>query len=76
VSGAVATYRNFVLEPGQVLSANKSAPDDFELLIPYSQIPKGANTSEIQVVFKTWVSGKDEFKPIYSSNPIAFSMNR
>ncbi|MCC6761185.1 MAG: hypothetical protein IT252_08200 [Chitinophagaceae bacterium] len=76
VSGAVATYRNFVLEPGQVLSANKNAPDDFELFIPYSQIPKGANTSEIKVVFKTWVSGKDEFKPIYSSNPIAFSMNR
>jgi hypothetical protein len=76
VSGVASTYKSFILEPGQKLNANKNAPDDFELFIPYSQIPKGANTSEIQVVFKAWVSGKDEFKPMYSSDPVAFSMNR
>jgi hypothetical protein len=76
VSGVASTYRSFILDPGQKLNANKNAPDDFELFIPYSQIPKNANTSEIQVVFKAWVSGKEEFKPMYSSDPVAFSMNR
>jgi serralysin len=76
VSGVASTYRSFILDPGQKLAANKNAPDDFELFIPYSQIPKNSNTSEIQIVFKVLVSGKDEFKNIYSSAPVAFSMNR
>jgi hypothetical protein len=76
VSGVAATYKSFILDPGQKLAANKNAPDDFELFIPYSQIPKNSNTSEIQIVFKVLVSGKEEFKNIYSSEPIAFSMNR
>jgi len=76
VSGVASTYRSFILDPGQKLNANKNAPDDFELFIPYSQIPKNANTSEIQIVFKVLVSGKEEFKNIYSSEPIAFSLNR
>lgn len=76
VSGVTATYRDFLLDPGQKLTANKDKPNDFELTIPYSQFPAGANTSEIQVVFKVWVSGKDEFKSVYNSNPIAYSFSR
>lgn len=76
LSGILSTYKGFTLEPETVLGANKNSPTDFELFLPYDQIPVGANTNEIKVVFSTWVSTKDEFKNVFSSTPVAFALNR
>ncbi len=74
VSGVVGAYKGFRMGPGKKLSVNKSNPEEFELFIPYANIPNSASTSEIQVVFRTYVSDGKDLKSIYYSNPVSYQM--
>ncbi|MFM9908987.1 MAG: M12 family metallopeptidase [Chitinophagaceae bacterium] len=73
ISNVVATYKSFKLGVGQSLSANKVAPTDFELFIPYSEIPVSAG-AKIKAVFKAILVDGKELKMLYSSNAVNFSV--
>lgn len=73
ISSIVATYKSFKIAAGKVLSANKNAPNDFELFIPYSEIPVTPGT-KIKAVFKAILVDGKELKMLYSSTPVNFSV--
>lgn len=73
ISNVVATYKGFKLLPGKTLAANKNTPNDFELYIPYSELPVSAGT-KVQVVFRAILIDGEELKWLYSSAPVNFSI--
>ena len=73
ISNVVATYKSFKLGVGQTLSANKNAPTDFEMYIPFSEIPVAAGT-KVKAVFKAILVDGKELKMLYASTPVNFSM--
>lgn len=73
ISNIVATYKSFKIAAGKVLSANKNTPTDFEMFIPYSEIPVSAGT-KIKAVFKAILVDGKELKMLYSSTPVNFSV--
>ncbi len=73
ISNVVATYKGFKFGPGKTLSANKNSPNDFELFIPYSELPVSPGT-KLQVVFRALLIDGEEVKWLYSSNPVNFSV--
>ena len=73
ISNVVATYKSFKLGVGKTLSANKISPTDFEMYIPYSEIPVPAGT-KVKAVFKALLIDGQELKMLYSSNPVNFSV--
>lgn len=75
VGGSVATYKGLNMAPGQRVGANKLAPTDFELFIPYSEIPVPAGNNVAQAKFQAMLydEAASEWKLLYSSKPIRFS---
>jgi hypothetical protein len=53
---------------------NKENPEEFPLFIPFSNIPNTPENSEIQVVFRTYVSDGKDLKSIFFSNPVSYQM--
>jgi hypothetical protein len=76
INGVVGTYRSFVLGPDKRLGANKISPTDFELYIPYSEIPVAAGTTGIKAVFRAFLYNDEEFKLLYSSSPVSFNLSK
>ena len=74
ISNVVATFKSFALLPDKKLSANKLQPQDFELFIPYAELPLPAGTNNVQAVFKAFLVDGEEFKVLYSSKPVSFSI--
>ncbi|MCU0404789.1 MAG: M12 family metallopeptidase [Chitinophagaceae bacterium] len=74
VSGVVGAYKGFRMGPGKKISVNKQNPEEFELFIPFSNIPNTPNTSEIQVVFRTFVSDGKDLKSTFFSTPVSYQM--
>lgn len=74
VSGVVGSYKAFRMGPDKKLSVNKEDPEEFPLFVPYSNIPNTAETSEIQVVFRTYVSDGKTLKSMYFSSPVSYQM--
>lgn len=75
ISNIVATYRSFKFAAGKTLSANKNSPTDFEMFIPYSQLPINTGT-KVKAVFKAILVDGEELKMLYSSTPVNFSLIR
>jgi hypothetical protein len=75
ISNIVATYKSFKIAAGKTLSANKNTPTDFELFIPYSQIPVTPG-AKVKAVFKAILVDGEELKMLYSSTPVNFSVIR
>ncbi|MBC7851260.1 MAG: hypothetical protein H7Y31_16065 [Chitinophagaceae bacterium] len=75
ISNVVATYKSFKLVAGKTLSANKNLPTDFELFIPFSELPVDAG-AKIKAVFKAILVDGKELKMLYSSTPVNFSVIR
>lgn len=75
IGGTVATYRGLNLAPGKRVGANKLAPTDFELFIPYSEIPvpAGANVASARFRAMLFDEKENEWKLLYSSKPVRFS---
>jgi hypothetical protein len=76
INGIVGTYRSFVLAPDKQLGANKISPTDFEMFIPYSEIPAAAGTTGIKAVFRAFLYNDEEFKLLYSSTPVTFNLSK
>lgn len=73
VSNAVATYRSFTFLPDKSLSANKITPNDFEMFIPYSEIPI-ASGQRVQVCFRAFLLDGGELKYLFSSNLLGLNV--
>jgi hypothetical protein len=73
ISSVVATFRALTVNPNMKLSANKLDPKDFELFIPYSQIPVVSGTN-VQVVFRPFIYFNNEVKWLYASKPMMLSV--
>lgn len=73
VSNTVATYRSFKFLPDKSLSANKVNPNDFEMFIPYSEIPV-ASGQRVLVSFRAFLSDGGELKYLFSSGLLGFSV--
>ena len=73
ISNVVSTFRNLTVNPNMKLSANKLDPKDFELFIPYSQIPVASGTN-VQVVFRPFIYHNNEVKWLYASKPMTLSV--
>ena len=76
ISNVVATFKAFTLAPGKKLAANKNDPHDFELFIPYTELPLPAGTTNAQAVFRAFLVDGEEIKSLYSSTPVSFSVIR
>lgn len=74
INGVVGTYRAFTLLPEKRLGANKNSPTDFEMFIPYSEFPLPTGTQNVQAVFRSFLYDNDEFKLLYSSTPVPFTL--
>jgi hypothetical protein len=76
ISNIVATFKSFSILPGKKLAANKNNPRDFELFIPYTELPLPSGTNSAQAVFRAFLVDGDEIKSLYSSTPVSFSVIR
>jgi hypothetical protein len=74
ISKIVATYRSGVLKPDLKVGLNWQGVRDFELFIPYSAFPLPSGSNNVKAVFKVFLVDGDEFKLLYSSDAIPFSM--
>jgi hypothetical protein len=75
ISNVVATYKSFKFQAGKILTANKAAPDDFEMFIPYSELPVTPGT-KIKMVFRAILVDGEELKWFYNSTPVNFSLKK
>ncbi len=71
--GVTSGFGQAFQAPGKTLAANKNTPNDFELYIPYSELPVSAGT-KVQVVFRAILIDGEELKWLYSSAPVNFSV--
>lgn len=74
INGVVGVHKGFRMGPGKKLSVNKQTPEEFEFFIPFSNIPNTSNTSEIKVVFLTFVSDGKDLKSTFFSTPVSYQM--
>ena len=73
VSNTTATFKTSVLDAGKMISANKLKPTDFELFIPYSEIPGASGNNNVQVEFRVYLMDDKELKILYQSKRKVFS---
>lgn len=75
INKSAATFKSFTIGAGKNMSANKLSPNDFELFIPYSELPVPTGNNNIRVEFRAYVldkkaDGTTELKMIYASKPV------
>ncbi len=70
-SKVVITYKGFRLAPGKKIGANKTSKD-FELFIPYTELPAEGGTYQVMFVAKL-IDG-DEVKYLFNGKPVSFSL--
>lgn len=75
INKSAATFKSFTIGAGKNMSANKLSPNDFELFIPYSELPVPSGNNTIRVEFRAYVldkkdDGSTELKMIYASKPV------
>jgi hypothetical protein len=78
INKSAATFKSFTLGAGKTLSANKMSPKDFELFIPYAELPVPVGSNTIRIEFRAYVldkkaDGTSELKMIYASKPVMSS---
>lgn len=75
VSDIVATYRSIKFLPGKSFSVNRVRPPEFELFIPFSEIPV-ASGRRVQVGFRAFLYDSGELKYLFSSGLFGFTLQR
>lgn len=73
ISKIAATYKTAVLDVNQKLSANKSKFDEFELFIPYNELPVIKGKNNFQVEFRVYLIDDKELKILYQSKRSLFN---
>lgn len=75
INNSAATFKTFTLGAGKTLSANKQNAKDFELFIPYAELPLPIGNNNIQVEFRVYLmdkkaDGTSELKMLYASKRV------
>jgi serralysin len=75
INNVAATFKSFTIGAGKKMSANKLSPNDFEMFIPYSELPVPTGNNNVRVEFRAYVmdkkaDGTTELKMIYASKPV------
>ncbi len=73
INNIAATFKSSVLGVGKSMAANKTKSNDFELFIPYDQLPVNAGKNNFQVEFRVYLQDDKEMKILYQSKRKVFS---
>ena len=73
INNIAATFKSSVLGVGKSMAANKAKNNDFELFIPYDQLPVNTGKNNFQVEFRVYLQDDKEMKIIYQSKRKVFS---
>lgn len=73
IQGSAGCYRSFTVQADKKLSANKISPRDFEMFIPFSALSV-PSSSEVSARFVAILKDGDEWKNLYSSDPVKFRL--
>ncbi len=73
INNIAATFKSSVLGVGKSMAANKTKNNDFELFIPYDQLPVNTGKNNFQVEFRVYLQDDKEMKILYQSKRKVFS---
>ncbi|MCU0322167.1 MAG: M12 family metallopeptidase [Chitinophagaceae bacterium] len=73
INNVAATFKSSVLGVGKAMTANKLKSNDFELFIPYNELPTNAGKNNFQVEFRVYLQDDKEMKILYQSKRKVFS---
>lgn len=73
INNIAATFKSSVLGVGKSMAANKAKNNDFELFIPYDQLPVNTGKNNFQVEFRVYLQDDKEMKILYQSKRKVFS---
>jgi hypothetical protein len=73
INNVAATFKSSVIGSGKSIAANKLKSNDFELFIPYNELPTNAGKNNFQVEFRVYLQDDKEMKILYQSKRKVFS---
>lgn len=73
INNIAATFKSSVLGVGKSMAVNKAKNNDFELFIPYDQLPVNTGKNNFQVEFRVYLQDDKEMKILYQSKRKVFS---
>lgn len=73
INNVAATFKSSVLGVGKSIAANKIKANDFELFIPYKELPVNAGKNNFQVEFRVYLQDDKEMKILYQSKRKVFN---
>ncbi len=73
INNIAATFKSSVLGIGKSVVANKNKPNDFELFIPYTELPISVGKNNFQVEFRVYLQDDKEMKILYQSKRKIFN---
>lgn len=73
INNVAATFKSSVIGAGKSIAANKLKNNDFELFIPYEELPTNAGKNNFQVEFRVYLQDDKEMKILYQSKRKVFS---
>lgn len=73
INNTAATFKSAMLTAGKTIAANKSKTSEFELFIPYTELPVVAGKNNFQVEFRVYLQDDKEFKILYQSKRKVFN---
>lgn len=73
INNVAATFKSSVVTAGKTISANKNSSNDFELFIPYSELPVVKGKNNFQVEFRVYLQDDKEMKILYQSRRKVFN---
>lgn len=73
INNVAATFKSSVIGAGKSIAANKLKNNDFELFIPYDELPTNTGKNNFQVEFRVYLQDDQEMKILYQSKRKVFS---
>lgn len=73
INNVAATFKSSVLGAGKSIAANKIKANDFELFIPYKELPVNTGKNNFQVEFRVYLQDDKEMKILYQSKRKVFN---
>lgn len=73
INNVAATFKSSVIGAGKSIAANKLKNNDFELFIPYDELPTNTGKNNFQVEFRVYLQDDKEMKILYQSKRKVFS---
>ncbi len=73
INNVAATFKSSILGVGKSIAANKIKANDFELFIPYKELPVNTGKNNFQVEFRVYLQDDKEMKILYQSKRKVFN---